>query len=69
MITVQDSGPGIDPENIERIFDAFVTTKCRGMGMGLAICRSIVEAHNGRLWASTGTDGAAFHIVLPSEPS
>jgi C4-dicarboxylate-specific signal transduction histidine kinase len=69
LITVQDSGPGIDPENIERIFDSFFTTKSHGMGMGLSICRSIVEAHDGRLWASTGADGAAFHIVLPSEPS
>jgi signal transduction histidine kinase len=69
LITVQDSGPGIDPENIERIFDSFFTTKSHGMGMGLSICRSIVEAHDGRLWASTGTDGAAFYMVLPSEPS
>jgi signal transduction histidine kinase len=48
MITVEDSGPGIDPENVERIFQAFVTTKANGMGMGLPICRSIVEAHGGR---------------------
>ncbi len=71
MITVQDSGPGIlPPENVARIFDSFFTTKSHGMGMGLSICRSIVEAHKGRLWASTGPDhGATFHIVLPSEPS
>jgi signal transduction histidine kinase len=67
MITVQDSGPGIDRENSDRIFDTFFTTKSHGMGMGLSICRSIVEAHGGRLWASNGThQGAVFHIVLPS---
>ena len=70
VITVQDSGPGILPlENVARIFDLFFTTKSHGMGMGLSICRSIVEAHKGRLWASTGPDhGATFHIVLPREP-
>jgi signal transduction histidine kinase len=70
MITVQDSGPGIDRENSDRIFDTFFTTKSHGMGMGLSICRSIVEAHGGRLWASNGThQGAVFHSVLPSELS
>ena len=71
MITVQDSGPGIlPPENVARIFDSFFTTKSHGMGMGLSICRSIVEAHKGRLWASTGPDhGATFHMVLPTEPA
>jgi signal transduction histidine kinase len=67
VITVQDSGPGIDPANVDRIFNAFFTTKAGGMGMGLSICRSIVEAHDGRLWASKGTDhGAVFHIALPN---
>jgi len=46
-ITVEDSGVGIDPDDIDNIFDAFFTTKSRGMGMGLSICRSIIEAHNG----------------------
>jgi PAS domain S-box-containing protein len=65
-ITVEDSGPGIDPKDIDRIFHAFFTTKSRGMGMGLAICRSIIEAHGGRLWASPGSaHGAVFHIDLP----
>jgi len=67
VITVQDSGIGIDPKNNNRIFDAFFTTKPNGTGMGLAICRSIVEAHGGRLWASPGIPrGATFHVALPS---
>src|SRR5262245_47664084 len=65
-VSVQDSGPGIDPKNIDRIFDAFFTTKSSGMGMGLAICRSIVEAHGGNLSVSKGIPhGSVFHIVLP----
>jgi PAS domain S-box-containing protein len=66
LITVKDSGPGIDPENLDRIFDRFFTTKSNGMGMGLSICRSIVEAHNGRLWAEPGGGpGSVFRISLP----
>jgi signal transduction histidine kinase len=66
LITVQDSGPGIDPENIDRIFERFFTTKPWGMGMGLAICRSIIEAHKGRLWAEAGLrQGSLFRISLP----
>jgi PAS domain S-box-containing protein len=66
LITVQDSGPGIDPEDLDRIFDRFFTTKSNGMGMGLSICRSIVEAHNGRLWAEPDVrPGSVFHISLP----
>jgi PAS domain S-box-containing protein len=65
-ITVEDSGPGIDPKDIDSIFHAFFTTKSHGMGMGLAICRSIIEAHDGRLWASPGSPhGAVFHVHLP----
>ena len=65
-ITVEDSGIGIDAKNTEQIFEAFFTTKSTGMGMGLAICRSIIAAHNGRLWASPGNPrGTAFHVVLP----
>jgi signal transduction histidine kinase len=65
-ITVEDSGIGIDAKNPEQIFEAFFTTKPTGMGMGLAICRSIIVAHGGRLWASPGTScGTVFHVVLP----
>jgi signal transduction histidine kinase len=67
LLTVRDSGTGIDGENLDRIFDPFFTTKSNGMGMGLSICRSIVEAHGGRLWASRGDPyGSAFHVVLPT---
>ena len=67
LITVADCGVGIDPKDIRRIFHAFFTTKPQGMGMGLAICRSIVEAHGGRLWAVPGTPhGSVFHVRLPA---
>ena len=66
LVTVQDTGPGIDPDRKDRIFDAFFSTKSSGMGMGLFICRSIVEAHGGRLWATPAAPyGAIFHLVLP----
>jgi PAS domain S-box-containing protein len=66
IVTVEDSDTGIAPENIDRIFDTFFTTKTNGMGMGLAICRSIVESHGGTLSASPGyPHGATFRIVLP----
>jgi PAS domain S-box-containing protein len=66
MMTVQDSGPGIEKKNIHRIFEPFFTTKANGTGMGLAICRSVVESHGGRLMASHGHPyGAVFQIVLP----
>ena len=67
LVSIEDSGTGVDPANIDRIFDAFFTTKSEGMGMGLAICRSIIEAHDGRLWASSGVDhGSVFNILLPA---
>jgi signal transduction histidine kinase len=67
-VTVQDSGPGIDPKKFDRIFDAFVTTKTEGMGLGLAICRMIVERHGGKLTASSdGIRGALFQFALPIE--
>jgi C4-dicarboxylate-specific signal transduction histidine kinase len=66
LVTVQDTGPGIDPNRMDRIFDAFFSTKSSGMGMGLFICRSIVESHGGRLWATAAVPhGAMFHLVLP----
>jgi C4-dicarboxylate-specific signal transduction histidine kinase len=65
-VAVRDSGIGFDPLNVERIFDAFHTTKPGGMGMGLAISRSILEAHGGRLWATPNPDfGATFQFILP----
>jgi len=65
-VSVQDSGIGIDQKNIDHVFDAFFTTKTNGMGMGLAICRSIVEAHGGNMSVSSGVPhGSVFHIVLP----
>jgi PAS domain S-box-containing protein len=67
LIKMKDTGAGIDPDDMGRIFDAFFTTKPNGMGMGLAICRSIVEAHGGRLWASAGIPhGSIFHVALPT---
>jgi signal transduction histidine kinase len=66
LIAVKDSGPGIDPAKIGMIFDAFFTTKAHGMGLGLAICRLIVERHGGQLTAqSDGMNGALFNVVLP----
>ena len=67
IVAVQDSGTGIDRENIERVFERFFTTKTQGMGMGLTICRSIIESHNGRLWAEAGLgQGSVFWILLPT---
>jgi signal transduction histidine kinase len=65
-VTVEDSGIGIDAKHAERIFEAFFTTKTTGMGMGLAICRSIIASHDGRLWATPGNSrGTVFHVALP----
>ena len=68
-LAVQDSGPGVHPERLDNIFDAFVTTKPQGMGLGLAICRTIIERHGGQLTASSdGKSGALFKLVLPIKP-
>jgi signal transduction histidine kinase len=65
LVTVQDSGPGLNPESVDSVFDAFYTTKPQGMGMGLAICRSIVEAHGGKVWAIANEDrGATLQFTL-----
>jgi PAS domain S-box-containing protein len=66
LVAVRDSGPGIDPTHLERVFDAFYTTKSSGTGMGLSICRSIIDAHGGRLWAEANEPhGAVFQFILP----
>jgi C4-dicarboxylate-specific signal transduction histidine kinase len=67
LITVEDSGTGIDPQNLDRIFDAFFTTKSQGMGMGLSICRSIIESHDGSLSVTPAQPhGSIFHVSLPT---
>jgi signal transduction histidine kinase len=66
LIGVRDSGPGLDPAALEHLFDAFFTTKPQGLGIGLAISRSIVEAHGGRLWATANApQGAVIQFALP----
>jgi len=66
LIAVRDSGPGLDPKQLQHVFETFYTTKSSGMGMGLAISRSIIEAHRGRLWVSANTPkGAIFQFTLP----
>jgi signal transduction histidine kinase len=69
LVVVKDCGIGLDLQSKDRIFDAFYTTKPEGMGMGLSISRSIVEAHGGRLWAAPNTGpGATFQFTLPTVP-
>jgi signal transduction histidine kinase len=66
LISVADNGSGIDAHLRERIFEPFFTTKPSGMGLGLPVCRSIVEAHGGRVWASPGSPhGTVFRMILP----
>ena len=66
LVAVQDAGPVLAQANLERVFEAFYTTKPGGLGMGLSICRSIIEAHGGRIWASrTAGPGATVHFTLP----
>jgi signal transduction histidine kinase len=67
-VAVEDSGPGIDPKQLDGVFDAFFTTKAHGMGLGLAICRMIIGRHGGQLTVSSdGKRGALFKFVLPAE--
>ncbi len=69
-VSIEDSGPGIDPNEIDSIFDAFISTKDKGIGLGLAICRMIIERHGGRISASSGAKGGArFEFVLPIKPT
>jgi signal transduction histidine kinase len=69
LVTVRDSGPGLAPAMLERPFDAFYTTKATGLGLGLSICRSIIEAHDGRLWAEANVPrGVVFQFTLPALP-
>jgi PAS domain S-box-containing protein len=70
LVSVRDSGPGIDPEGVERVFEAFYTTKPNGVGIGLSICRSIIDAHGGRLWIEANKPrGATFQFTVPSAAS
>jgi C4-dicarboxylate-specific signal transduction histidine kinase len=66
LVAVTDLGPGLAPDCLERVFDSFYTTKPGGLGLGLSICRSIIEAHGGRLWASANVPrGAIFQFIVP----
>ncbi len=66
-VSIADTGVGIDPSNVDQIFKPLFTTKEHGMGMGLSICRSIIESHNGRIWVSAGQErGSTFQLVLPT---
>jgi signal transduction histidine kinase len=67
-IGVRDTGPGLSPETLSRLFEPFYTTKPEGMGIGLSICRSIIEAHGGRLWAiPCEPQGALFQFTIPAD--
>jgi signal transduction histidine kinase len=69
LVSVRDSGPGLAPATVVRLFEAFYTTKPTGLGMGLSICRSIIEAHGGRLWAEANEPrGAVFQFLTPTQP-
>jgi signal transduction histidine kinase len=67
LIAVEDTGTKIDPKNVNRIFNPLFTAKFNGMGMGLSICRSIVEGHHGRIWASAGAAGSTVFQLVPAE--
>jgi len=69
-VGVRDTGPGLSPDSLPRLFEPFYTTKAGGMGMGLVICRSIIEAHGGRLWATACEPrGALFQFAIPASPA
>jgi signal transduction histidine kinase len=67
LVVIEDTGSGLDPAIASRIFEPFFTTKSDGLGMGLSICRSIIEAHGGRLWVTANPPGGAiFHFTVPT---
>ncbi len=66
VVTVSDTGPGIPDALIEKVFDPLMSTKENGLGVGLAVCRSIIDAHGGRIWAENTGQGAAFHFTIPT---
>ena len=67
LVAVRDCGPDVDPANLERIFDAFFSTKADGLGMGLSICRAIIQTHGGRLWATrSAREGTTLQFTLPA---
>ena len=69
LVSVRDSGSGLAQADLEHLFKAFYTTKPSGLGLGLSICRSIIEAHGGRMWASANAPrGAVFQFMLPANP-
>ena len=69
VVAVRDSGPGLAPASLERLFESFYTTKPGGLGMGLSICRSIIDSHGGRLWVTANLpQGAFFQFTLPALP-
>jgi len=68
LVSIHDTGPGLPPGHEDRVFDAFFTTKPQGVGMGLSISRTIIEAHEGRLWTDNSPEGATFHVRLPALP-
>jgi signal transduction histidine kinase len=65
-VSVSDTGPGVPAAHLPKLFEPFFTTKNEGLGLGLAIARSIVEAHAGQIWADGGESGATFHVMLPT---
>jgi len=67
-VSISDSGTGIDPANVDKVFNALFTTKGQGMGMGLSICHSIIESHHCRIWVTAGSvRGTTFHFELPTK--
>ncbi len=69
LVAVSDSGPGLAPASFEHLFEAFYTTKPGGLGIGLSVCRAVIEAHRGRLWATANVPrGAVFQFTVPAHP-